>query len=96
MFKPLDQFSASDLRIMLGQAICVRHLLQLAVATLLEDPLTEADFYPGDLLVAALQLPAAAWDTLPEQRRELAARLREVSVDDRHVAQTIAAFLLSS
>lgn len=67
--KPLSQFSTEDLRIMLGQQIAVPVLLPIAVAALIEDPLAEGDYYPGDLLYNVVRLPEQEWRG--------AARLRE-------------------
>lgn len=53
--KPLDQFVAEDLRIMIGQQIGLQYLLPRAIALLSADPLTEGDFYPGDLLKVVLR-----------------------------------------
>ena len=53
-----------DLRVLVGQQV------GLPVA----DPLAEGDFYPGDLLVSVVRVPAAFWGEHPE----LGARLRAV------------------
>jgi len=47
----------------------------LALARLEHDPLAEGDFYPGDLLVAALRVPPAYWQSRPAE----AARLRSIA-----------------
>ena len=52
---PLSDFTAENLRIMLGQHISVPLLLPLAVEFLRGDPFTAGDFYPGDLLTVTLQ-----------------------------------------
>lgn len=53
---PIGDFSTEDLRIMLGQSIGVKYLMPLALDILRKDPLSEGDFYPGDLFVAVLRL----------------------------------------
>lgn len=59
--KPVGELSAEDLRLLLGQHIGVEVLVPLALTLLEDDPLTEGDFYPGDLLVAVLKAPATHW-----------------------------------
>ncbi|MBQ0904311.1 hypothetical protein KBX63_20260 [Micromonospora sp. U21] len=71
--KPLADFTAEDLRIMLGQAIGVPSLLPLAVGVLRDDPLVEADYHPGDLLLQVLRLPDSAWSGLAAEREQLRA-----------------------
>ncbi|WP_204007841.1 contact-dependent growth inhibition system immunity protein [Virgisporangium aurantiacum] len=48
-------------------------LLPLAVDMLVDNPLAEGDFYPGDLLVTVLGLPSSTWVTLPGNRWRLTA-----------------------
>lgn len=56
---------------MLGQEVGVHTLLPRAVQMLLEDPLVEGDYYPGDLLAVVLRLPDPAWEELRMERRQL-------------------------
>lgn len=76
--KPLAEFTVEDLRIMLGQEIGVPALLPRAVQVLLRDPLTEGDYYPGDLLSNVLRLPDSAWFSLRAERQRLASVLAEL------------------
>jgi hypothetical protein len=48
--KPLGEFTAGDLRMMIGQQISLSYLIVLAVEQLELDPLVEGTVYPGDLL----------------------------------------------
>ncbi|MGW0188965.1 contact-dependent growth inhibition system immunity protein [Streptomyces sp. NPDC003362] len=68
---PLGQLGPADLRTLISQQVALPHVLPLAVRLLLEEPLLDAYFYEGDLLLAAVEAPASAWDLLPD----LAARL---------------------
>ncbi|MFI2650963.1 MULTISPECIES: contact-dependent growth inhibition system immunity protein [Micromonospora] len=77
--KPLAEFTVEDLRIMLGQEIGVPALLPLAVQVLLRDPLTEGDYYPGDLLSNVLRLPDSAWSSLQAERKRLSSALAELA-----------------
>ena len=76
--KPLAEFTVEDLRIMLGQEIGVPALLPLAVQVLLRDPMTEGDYYPGDLLSTVLRLPDSEWLNLRGERKRLASVLAEL------------------
>ncbi|WP_405894615.1 contact-dependent growth inhibition system immunity protein [Streptomyces sp. NBC_01527] len=71
---PLSELRPTDLRMLVAQQVALPHVLPLAVHLLLEEPLLDATFYEGDLLLAAVKAPASAWAVLPD----LAARLRAV------------------
>ncbi|WP_405669529.1 contact-dependent growth inhibition system immunity protein [Streptomyces sp. NBC_00055] len=71
---PLSELRPTDLRMLVAQQVALPHVLPLAVYLLLEEPLLDATFYEGDLLLAAVKAPASAWAVLPD----LAARLRAV------------------
>ncbi|RSD21755.1 contact-dependent growth inhibition system immunity protein [Amycolatopsis eburnea] len=53
-------------------AHALRRLLEL-------DPLTEGDFYPGDLLVAVLEVPPAHWH--PSERRRASSLVAKLDND---------------
>ncbi len=104
--KPLAEFTVGDLRVMLGQEIGVPALLPLALQILLRDPLTEGDYYPGDLLANVLRLPESAWSGLRAERERLRSVLaelvaglpfsgpdREPREPDRQLRDAIARFL---
>ena len=63
--KPLGQFTVEDLRILLGQNVGVEYVLPRALDRLEQDPFAEGDYYPGDLLVAVMTLPAETWSKHP-------------------------------
>jgi hypothetical protein len=69
--KPLRDFTAEDLRIMIGQQVGLRPLVELALDRLRLDPLAEGDFYPGDLLASVLRVDTAFWDRSPDSDVEL-------------------------
>ncbi|MEV5799864.1 contact-dependent growth inhibition system immunity protein [Streptomyces collinus] len=71
---PLGALGAADLRTLVAQRVALPYVLPLAVRLLIEEPLLDAYFYEGDLLLATVNAPPAAWTLLPE----LAARLRAV------------------
>ncbi|MGV9340400.1 contact-dependent growth inhibition system immunity protein [Streptomyces sp. NPDC003688] len=69
---PLRALGPADLRTLVSQRVGLPYVLPLAVRLLLEEPLLDACFYEGDLLLATTQVPASAWTFLPD----LAERLR--------------------
>ncbi|WP_317441989.1 contact-dependent growth inhibition system immunity protein [Streptomyces collinus] len=71
---PLGAMGAADLRTLVTQQVALPYVLPLAVRLLIEEPLLDAYFYEGDLLLATVNAPPSAWTPLPE----LAARLRAV------------------
>lgn len=71
---PLGELGPADLRVLLSQRVALPHVLPLAVRLLVEEPLLDARFHEGDLLLAAVNAPAGAWELLPEP----GARLRAV------------------
>lgn len=71
---PLGELGPADLRTLVSQQVALPYVLPLAVRLLIEEPLLDACFYEGDLLLAAVSAPASAWVLLPE----LGARLRTV------------------
>lgn len=70
---PLNALSAGDVRILLGQRIGVRHLVDRAIEFLNEDPMLEASFYPGDLLTAVLRADLNRYRGFPSIRNQLVA-----------------------
>ncbi|MDQ7806660.1 contact-dependent growth inhibition system immunity protein [Amycolatopsis sp. A133] len=73
--KPVSRLDAEDLRLLLGQRIGVEVLVPYALSLLETNPLAEGDYYPGDLLVTVLELPAEFW----RRHAEPAARLARVA-----------------
>ncbi|MFI7529446.1 contact-dependent growth inhibition system immunity protein [Nocardia salmonicida] len=58
---PVGDLSIEDLRIMLSQSVGTVAILPRVLDLLEENPLSEGDFYPGDLLVAMLRLRRDHW-----------------------------------
>lgn len=71
---PIEELTAGNLRIMIGQKIGLPHLVPLALDRLEENPLTEGDYYPGDLLLAVLRVGPEFW----KENLELCHKLRDV------------------
>jgi len=57
---------------MIGQQIGLEFLVPIALERLAENPFAEGDFYPGDLLMTLLRLPAGYWHKHSDLRWELA------------------------
>ncbi|AGS68044.1 hypothetical protein B446_06100 [Streptomyces collinus Tu 365] len=94
---PLGALGAADLRMLVAQRVALPFVLPLAVRLLLEEPLLDAYFYEGDLLLAAVSAPPAAWTLLPEPAARLRAvitRLPEAALADlpRGAAEELARF----
>ena len=53
--KPLGDFTVEDLRIMIAQDIGAEVLKPFVLEVLRENPMAEGDYYPGDLLEAAVK-----------------------------------------
>lgn len=59
--KKLLDFTAEDLRIMIGQNIGLEYLIPMALEILEENILAEGDLYEGDLLSAVLSSNLTFW-----------------------------------
>jgi hypothetical protein len=70
---PLRDFTVEDLRLMIGQGLGLEYLVPLAVEHLKENPFTEGDIYPGDLLKNVLGVGREFWAERPELRRRMEA-----------------------
>ncbi|CAL9635078.1 contact-dependent growth inhibition system immunity protein [Streptomyces sp. enrichment culture] len=68
---PLARLRPADLRTLVTQGVSLPYVLPLAVRLLLEEPLPEAYFYEGDLLLATAGAPASAWSLLPDLAEHL-------------------------
>lgn len=82
---PVDTFTLSDLRLMIGQQFGLPFLIPIAIERLQEDILVEADYYEGDLLSNVLGVDADFWKgnqiywtqinhLISDKRQELAER----------------------
>ena len=59
---PVDNFTLSDLRIMIGQKFGLDYLVPIAVEKIKKDIFIETDFYEGDLLENILKIDTSFWD----------------------------------
>lgn len=67
----LGELGPADLRTLVSQQVALSYVLPLAVCLLLDEPMLDAYFYEGDLLLAAVNAPASAWDMFPDLRTRL-------------------------
>jgi len=94
--KPLRDFTAEDLRFMIGQQVALNRLVPLALDELQPDPLLEGDYYPGDLLASVLRVDAAFWKHSPDlevELRKLTKDLRERTELEPGLRELIEAFI---
>ena len=76
--KRLLDLSPADIAFCLRQDIGREHVLPLAIELLCEQPFIEAQFYPGDLLAATLDLPASFWLGYPGEPPRVWRRLQKL------------------
>jgi hypothetical protein len=69
---PLREFTAENLRIMIGQQISLPYLIPIALEHLHADPFAEGDCYAGDLLASVLRADSRFWLASPQLRTETA------------------------
>lgn len=59
--KPVKDLTVEELRLMLGQEFSLDYVIPSALTILEVNPLSEGDFYPGDLLVNLLSVKKEFW-----------------------------------
>ncbi|MDR6568879.1 hypothetical protein J2730_003881 [Chitinophaga ginsengisegetis] len=67
------------MRILIGQSFNPSYLVPLALEILQNDVLVTAGMYPGDLLKAVLDVPAAFWEEHPDLHKSLLDLMQERS-----------------
>jgi hypothetical protein len=72
-YKPLREFTASDLETMISQNISMPYLVPLALEHVRMNPLAEAKYYPGDLLLTLLGSDPGFWESHPWLGNEMRA-----------------------
>ena len=90
--KPIGTLTAEDLRMLIAQRLGLDVLVPRALARLERDPLLEGDFYPGDVLVAALKLPVDYWARHLDQLARLDAVAASVTAPDGDLAADLEGF----
>ncbi|HEX9950803.1 MAG TPA: contact-dependent growth inhibition system immunity protein [Rubricoccaceae bacterium] len=64
--KPVSDYTAGDLRFMIGQKHGLHHLIPRALSFLEQNPLVEDDEYGGELLRPVMRVPEAYWQEHPD------------------------------
>ena len=83
--KAIEELSASELRLLIGQKIGLRFLAPRALDILEEDPLVWATFAPGDLLEAVFVADENLFQWKPaiyQRLRQLAKRVEVMAAED--------------
>ncbi len=83
--KPVSDYTAGDLRFMIGQKLGLPRLMPRALSFLEQDPLVEDDEYGGELLRPVMRVPGAYWQEHPDHlhRAEEVARLALAELERR-------------
>lgn len=90
--KPLRDLEPEDLRVLIAQQVGLDPLVPRALTQLEADPLLEGDYYPGDVLVAVLRVPATYWSAHPDQRTRLEHVITSVADADADLRSDIDKF----
>ncbi|MFE0654404.1 contact-dependent growth inhibition system immunity protein [Streptomyces sp. NPDC059534] len=94
----LGELGPADLLTLVSQRVALSYVLPLAVRLLLDEPMLDAYFYEGDLLLAAVNVPASAWAMFPNlgtQLRTVITTLPDAAVAGlpRDAAEELARFV---
>jgi len=93
--KPVEDFDAEDLRLMIGQQVGLAVLVPAALTQLRADPLVEGDYFPGDLLLNVLRVEQSFWTDHPALTSQLDAALDAIPPDitlDPELSDRIASY----
>lgn len=75
--KPLEDLTHGEVRLAVGQKVGFPFVLELAIERLRADPLTEGDYYPGDVLATLVRLDEKDWAGRDDLRADLAVLFRQ-------------------
>ncbi|MGW6915882.1 contact-dependent growth inhibition system immunity protein [Kitasatospora sp. NPDC054939] len=95
---PLGALGPAELRTLVAQQVALPYVLPLAVRLLVAEPLLDAYFYEGDLLLAVVEAPDPAWAPLPDLAVQLGAVVAALPAEavaelPRGAAGTLARFV---
>ena len=79
---PICKLSIDDLRLLVGQRIASDLLVPIALDILRDNPLTDATYFEGDLLLAALGQTTEYWRSNPKAKDRLWAILDNIKPDE--------------
>lgn len=88
---PIGEFTAEDLRIMIGQQMALPYLVPMAIEKLTRDLFTAGDFYEGDLLQNVLHVNSDFWRDHPGCWHEVDHLIkdRRAEISDHRIDGTI-------
>ncbi|MBO0870674.1 MAG: hypothetical protein J2P15_19125 [Micromonosporaceae bacterium] len=89
---PVGSLDPEGLRLLIAQRVGVETLVPRALTALSAEPLLEADYYPGDVLVAVLRVPAAYWTAHPQELGRLTQIIASIEEPDPELKDDIDAF----
>jgi CDI immunity proteins len=69
--KKLKFYEPEDLRLMIGQSIGLKYLMPIAIKLIKKNPLIEANFFEGDLLLKVLNVDKSFWNNYSELKLEI-------------------------
>jgi hypothetical protein len=90
---PLKDFTVGDLRLLISQQISLRTLVPKALQLVSNEPLLEADFYPGDLLCALLRIDKIYWSDSSAELGKLVLIARAMMPHGGKIADECQSFL---
>lgn len=59
---PIEKLTVENVRLLIGQEICLKYLVPFAIEILSNDLFAEGDFYEGDLLSNVLKIRNEFWE----------------------------------
>jgi hypothetical protein len=77
--KPIESLTPSDLRALISQGISQSIVMPKALALLQTDPMLDADYFEGDLLLSVLGVAPEYWNKHPSQKQEVLAVLKRAT-----------------
>jgi hypothetical protein len=90
--QPIGSLTTEDLRVLVAQKVGLDVLVPRTLSALEQDPLLEGDYYPGDVLVAVLRVPASYWSANPVQLARLERVIASIDDPDTDLAADIKTF----
>jgi hypothetical protein len=92
---PLRMLRPGDLRLLVGQQIGLKYLVPKALDLVADQPMQEADLYPGDLLSVLLRVDKAFWAHHPTELHWLLSIAESVSKQYGTIVESCQNFLAS-
>jgi hypothetical protein len=90
--KPLCLYSPGDLRLMILQGISLDFLIPVAIDILREAPLSEGEYYPGDVLHAVLCAPTSYWRLHGSEKEDITRILDSLSAVPPELSEAVRLF----